>query len=406
MTADRASGYAELIVRVGANVQPGQTVYLMADIAHLEVARLIAEKAYEAGALRVIPFYRDDHVRLSALRHAPEEGLTSYTEWELQMARGLNDTQSVLIALTGNAEPHLFDGIDAHRLAAMPIPLAQEQLKAQMGGALAWTVAAAPNAGWAQQVFGEPDVDRLWEAIAIPLRLDQPDPVAAWRAHRDLLAGRASAMTRLELDSVRYRGEGTDVTVGLIPGARWEGGSMTTLGGVVTMPNLPTEEVFTSPDRKRADGSIRLTRPLMMPGTGVLVEGLEATFEGGRIVKVTAERGDEVVQAQLETDDGARSLGEVALVDRDSRVKAAGVIFCDTLYDENAGSHVAWGQSFPFLVEGALQGSPEEMLARGLNLSSVHTDVVIGGDGVDVEGMTKSGEVVPIITANKWVLPV
>jgi aminopeptidase len=403
---DRLERYAELIVRVGANVQPGQTVYLVAEIAHADVARAIAEKAYEAGALRVIPLYRDDRVRLAALRHAPEEGLSAYTEWEMAMARALDDTGCALIALTGSADPHLFDGIDPHRLAAIAVPLAQAQVKAQLGGALAWTVAAAPNAGWATQVFGEPDVDRLWDAVAVPLRLDDPDVVGAWRAHRDLLGKRADAVTGLGLDAVRYRGDGTDLTVGLMPGARWGGGSMTTLAGVVTMPNLPTEEVFTSPDRRRADGTIRLTRPLVMPGTGAFVEGLEATFEGGRIVDVHAEKGDDVVRAQLDTDEGARSLGEVALVDSGSRVRAAGVIFCDTLYDENAGSHVAWGQGFPFVFPDGTKEPPEELHARGLNMSSVHTDVVIGGPGVDVEGMTSAGEVVPIISDDRWVLPV
>ena len=403
---DRLERYAELIVRVGANVQAGQTVYIVAEIAHVEVARAVAEKAYEAGALRVVLLYRDDHVRLAALRHAPSEGLTAFSDWEMALARGLDDTSVALIALTGSADPHLFDGIDPKRLAAIPLPLAQEQLKAQMHGALAWTVAAAPNPGWATQIFGEPDVDRLWEVISVPLRLDETDVVGAWRAHRDLLGSRAEAMTELGLDAVRYRGEGTDLTVGLLPGARWSGGAMTTIGGVVTMPNLPTEEVFTSPDRRRADGTIRLTRPLVMPGTGAFVEGLQATFEGGRIVDVKAQRGDDVVRAQLETDEGARSLGEVALVDRDSRVRSAGVIFCDTLYDENAGSHVAWGQSFPFLLPGGTELSPDELHERGFNLSSVHTDVVIGGPGVDVEGLTASGDVVAIIVDDHWVLPV
>ena len=406
MNLDRLERYADLIVRVGANVQPGQTVYLVADVAHLEVARAVAEKSYQAGALRVIPLYRDDHIRLSALRHAPMEGLTTATDWELARTRSLDDPGVALITLTGAADPHLFDGVDPERLAAIPLELAQAGRKAQMAGALAWTIAAAPNPGWATQVFGEPDVERLWEAVSIPLRLDEADVVGAWEAHRDLLGRRAGALNALGLDAVRYNGDGTDLTVGLVPGAEWAGGSLTTTAGVVTMPNLPTEEVFTSPDRDRADGTIRLTRPLVMPGTGALVEGLEATFEGGRIVDVRADRGAEVVQAQLNTDEGARSLGEVALVDHGSRVRAAGVIFHDTLYDENAGSHVAWGQSFPFVLPGWRELSPEQLFEAGLNRSVVHTDVVIGGAGVNVDGLTADRRVVPIITDNHWVLPV
>ncbi len=275
-----------------------------------------------------------------------------------------------------------------------------------MAGALAWTIAAAPNPGWATQVFGEPDVERLWDAVSVPLRLDEADVVGAWRAHRDLLERRAGALNALGLDAVRYYGDGTDLTVGLLPDALWAGGSLTTTSGVVTMPNLPTEEVFTSPDRARAEGTIRVTRPLVMPGTGALVEGLEARFEGGRIVDIWAQRGADVVQAQLETDDGARSLGEVALVDHGSRVRAAGVIFRDTLYDENAGSHVAWGQSFPFVLPNWRERSFEELFEAGLNRSAVHTDVVIGGPGVNVDGMTDAGVVVPLIADNHWVLPV
>jgi aminopeptidase len=406
MNSDRLERYADLIVRVGANVQPGQTVYLVAEVSHLDVARAVAEKAYQAGALRVIPMYRDDHIRLSALRYGPLEGLTTAADWEFVRARSLDDPGVALVTLTGAADPHLFDGIDPHRLAAIPVELAQEGIKAQLAGALAWTVAAAPNPGWATQVFGEPDVERLWEAVSVPLRLDEPDVVAAWEAHRDLLGRRAAALNSLGLDAVRYRGDGTELTVGLLPDAEWGGGSLTTTSGVVTMPNLPTEEVFTSPNRTRAEGTIRLTRPLVMPGTGALVEGLEATFEAGRITHVRADRGADVVEAQLATDEGARSLGEVALVDHGSRVRAAGVIFHDTLYDENAGSHVAWGQSFPFVVPNWRERSPDDLFEAGLNRSAVHTDVVIGGDGVNVDGLTADGGVVPIITDNHWVLPV
>jgi aminopeptidase len=406
MTADRLDRYADLIVRVGANVQPGQTVYLVAEVSHLEVARAISEKTYQAGALRVIPLFRDDHIRLSALRHAPLEGLTQATDWELARVRALDDAGAALITLTGAADTHLFDGIDPHRLAAIPLELAQESVKAQMAGALAWTIAAAPNPGWATQVFGEPDVERLWEAVSIPLRLDEADVVGAWQGHRDLLERRAAAINALGLDAVRYSGDGTELTVGLLPDALWAGGSLTTARGVVTMPNLPTEEVFTSPDRSRAEGTIRLTRPLVMPGTGALVEGLEVAFEAGRIVHIRAQRGAEVVQAQLDTDEGARSLGEVALVDQSSRVQAAGVIFHDTLYDENAGSHVAWGQSFPFVLPDWRERSPDDLFNAGLNRSAVHTDVVIGGPGVNVDGLTIDGHVVPLITDNRWVLAV
>jgi aminopeptidase len=401
--ASRLQRYAELVVRVGLNVQPGQRVTVKADIDHAPVARAVVEEAYLAGASAVTVDYADPHVRRSTLRHAPTETLTTTPGWRLQQVHDLQETRGAVVTLTGNADPHLYDGIPAERVAAVPMDLAIASRALLDAGDVAWAVVAAPNSGWAQQVFGEPDVERLWDAVAVAMRLDADDVVAAWREHAAMLHARGRALEALDLDSVRYVGEGTDLTVGLIPGARWVSGSVETNAGVPFMPNLPTEEVFTSPDRRRADGTIRLTRPLVMPRAGVLVEGLEVRFEGGRIVDASAETGADAVRAELDTDEGARSLGEVSLVDGGSRVRAAGVVFHNTLYDENAGCHVAWGQGFPMVLPGA---SPEEQEAAGLNRSAVHTDVVVGGPGVDVVGTTRDGRTVELITDDAWVLPV
>lgn len=405
-STQRLAKYADVIVRVGANVQPGQLVYVRADVAMAEVARAVAEAAYQAGASRVIVDYSDVYVRLSALKHAPMEGLTTATEWELAKARSIDDAGVANIVLTGNPAPRLYDGLDPSRLTAMPLELARTSRAAMNNNNLHWTVAAAPNPGWAEQVFGEPDVERLWDAVSVAFRLDEPDVVGAWREHHRKLAGRAAAVGALGLDAVRYHGGETDITVGLLPEAVWTGGGLVNNSGITFMPNLPTEEVFTSPDRTRADGRIQLTRPLVMPRTGAFVDGLVVDFEGGRAVQARASLGQDAVAAEFDTDEGARSLGEVALVDRESRVRAAGVVFHDTLYDENAGSHIAWGQSFSFAMKDGVGRSPDELYERGLNRSAVHTDVVIGGPGVDVDGIRPDGSVVPLIVDDEWVLPI
>jgi aminopeptidase len=403
-TDARLAHYAELVVRVGANVQPGQYVSVQGDIAHAPVLRAVVEQAYRAGASRVDVDYADGYVRRAALRYGPAQSLTSAPSWVLIRLREYEAAGAALIRLTGNPDPHLFDGIDPARVAAVPLELASESRRVILGGKVSWTICAAPNAGWAQQVFGAPDVERLWQAVGVAMRLDEPDVVAAWRAHCAQLQARAEALDGLDLDAVRYVGDGTDLTVGLLPGSRWVSGSITNDAGVQFMPNLPTEEVFTSPDRRRADGVITLTRPLVMPRAGALVDGLRVEFAGGRIVDVHADRGEEAVRAELDSDDGARSLGEVSLVDGGSTVRAAGVIFHDTLYDENAGSHVAWGQGFPMALDGGPAMSPDELFEHGVNRSSVHTDVVIGGPGVSVSGVARDGRTVPIISDDAWVL--
>jgi aminopeptidase len=264
-----------------------------------------------------------------------------------------------------------------------------------------WSIVAAPNPGWARQIFGEPDTERLWEAVATAMRLDADDPVAAWRERTATLADRARQLDKLELTELRYAGDGTDLTVGLLPGTRWTGGGLVDANGIDYLPNIPTEEVFTSPHRDTANGVIRVTKPMVI--LGQLVTGLRAVFENGRIVEATADEGQGVVRAQLETDEGARRLGEVSLVDRDSRIAEAGIVFHNTLYDENAGCHVAWGQSFPFAIAGGAALSDQERAGLGLNMSGVHTDVVIGGDGITVTGTGPAGTA-EIIREDVWVL--
>lgn len=404
-SAERVARYAQLVVHVGAAVRPGTTVYLRADLEHADLVQVVVEQAYLAGAFRVHVDYADVRVRRAAIEHGPLAGLTSTEPWELARLDHARDTHAAFIRLSGVGDPHALDGLDPARVAAVPLAVAEKNRDVLVSGEVTWTIVAAPNAGWATQVLGEPDVERLWDLVATVMRLDEPDPVAAWRAHDALLTARGRALTALELDAVRYHGAGTDLTVGMIPGHLWGGGALTTNDGHRYLPNIPTEEVFTTPDRRRADGVIRLTRPLVMPRAGAVVEGLVVRFEGGRAVEVSADSGADLVRAEHATDEGAVRLGEVSLVDGTSPVRSAGVVFHDTLYDENAGCHVAWGAGFPFALAGGLELAPDELLARGVNRSAVHTDVVIGGPGVSVDGIRTDGSVVRIIDDDAWVLP-
>jgi len=398
---DRLERFSDLVVRVGANVQPGSFVLVRSDIAHLEIARAVVERAYVAGASWVEVDWSDGPIRRSQLTHTDIERLTRARPWVVERTKAWAAERGVSITLVGDPDPHLLDGVDPAKVAAFGVEEARAYREAVLEQQLRWTVVAAPNPGWATEVFGEPDMERLWDAVATAMRLDEADPVTSWRERAADLAARARALDALDLTEVRYRSADTDLTVGLVPNARWTGGSMDDPDGVTYMPNIPTEEVFTSPDRRRADGVISLTKPVIIGG--VVVEGLKVTFGAGRITDVTGTSGTESVRAQLGIDEGARSLGEVSLVDRDSRIAKAGILFHNMLFDENAACHVAWGQSFPFAVADGLAMSNEERYEIGLNRSVIHTDVVIGGQGLTVSGTGPKGTV-EILRDDEWVL--
>jgi aminopeptidase len=255
-----------------------------------------------------------------------------------------------------------------------------------------WCGVGAPNEGWARQVFGEPDIERLWDLVAFCMRLDESDPVAAWEEHVEQLQGRADALTELRVDALRYRGPGTDLTVGLLPTSRWVGGASETENGTRFVANMPTEEIFTAPDSRRADGTIRSTLPLALRGQ--IVRGLELTLEGGRIVHVEAETGADLVRAQLASVENADRFGEVALVTGDSRVGRAGTLFYNTLFDENATCHIAYGNAYSSTVDG----EPGE----GLNVANIHVDFMVGGPELEVDALLADGGLVPLIRDERW----
>ena len=393
--------YAALAVRVGVNLQPGQDVRISAFVEHAPIARAMAEQAYLAGAGRVVVDYDDRHVRRAAILHGPMEALTSHYAYEVAAAHEFADRAGAWIILHGDPTPHLLDGLDAARVAASR--RAVQEAWNGLVSKVQWVIVGAPNPGWATEVFGTPDVDRLWEAVAQANRLDLPDPVQAWREHIDALKVRRDALDRLAPAAIRFHGGGTDLMLPMLEGGRWLAGTLTAPTGVEFAPNLPTEEVYGTPHLGRGEGVVRATRPLPGPG-GVLVEGLVLRIAGGRIVEVNASRGADIVRRQLEQDAQAAYLGEVAIVDESSGVWRSGLVYHDTLYDENAGCHIAHGSAYKMTLPGLGASDAESLMAAGLNVSSVHTDVVIGGPEVDVDAIDAAGRAVPLLRANRWVL--
>ena len=403
---ERLDRFADLAVRVGASVQPGQEVVLVYLVEHTPIARAVARAALRAGARRVDPLVTDLHLRRAAIELGPEEELGRTPEYVLGWARSWAETRPALISLTGDPEPMLFDGLEPALVAkAEPRELRAIYLPFVTGRKLNWVIVPAPNPGWAEAVLGEPDVDRLWDAVATAMRLDEDDPVEAWRDHAAMLQARADALNAARFDAVRFRGPHTDLVVGLLEGSRWLCATFETKTGIEHLPNLPTEEVFTTPDWRRTEGVVRSTYPLVVPGIGARVAGLELRFRGGKVVDVQADGdGAEVIRAQIASDERAPFLGEVALVDGSSRVRETGLVFQNTLFDENASCHIAYGSGLPFAVDGAEGLGRDELIERGVNVSALHTDFMIGGPEVEVDGLAADGATTPILRDNAWVL--
>ena len=400
---DRLERYARLAVEVAVNLQPGQFLRISAEPEHLPFVRAIGRVAYERGARYVETHYRDQHLKRARIQHAPEESLEWTPPWTLSLLDHMVETRGATIAITGAAEPELLADLDQRRAQRTRARLAAEKLlDAENRRLIQWTIVGYPNEGWARAVFGEPDVERLWAAVITAIRLDEPDPVAAWREHLDRLRERAALLDGRRFQAIRFRGDGTDLRVGLADRHRWLTGAEETVDGIPHLVNVPTEEVFTTPDRRLTEGTVRSTFPLALGGT--IVRGLELRFEAGRMVDVRAESGADAVREEMTTDEGSGFLGEVALVDGESRVRKTGVVFLDTLFDENAACHIAWGQGIPGALDGGEEMSEAELAALGYNDSIVHTDFMIGGPEVAVLGVEAGGAEVPIIEDDAWVL--
>ena len=398
---DYAARYAELAVRVGANVQPGQRLVLIGEPEHASLLHALAEAGWRAGAGDVECLYFDEHVRRLHALHAPEERLDRTPAWVETAALGFEGAATVLTI--GDSDPDLFAGVEQSR-AARAWPRRYKEIGADqtLRLAKAWTVIVCPTEGWARSLFGEPDVARLWHEIATVTRLDADDPVAAWRAHVRRLRDRAALLDERRFAGVRFRGPETDLHIGLLEDARWLSAASRTAWGQEIVVNLPTEEVFTTPNRLLTEGTVRLTAPLYWFGSSV--DGGWLRFARGEVVEARATRGEEFLRTQLATDDGARRLGEVALVDVESAVGQRGLVFRNLLLDENQSSHVAVGGGYTDPVEGSASLDADGRRAAGINVSLIHIDLMVGGAGVDVDGVGRDGSTTPILEQGHWVL--
>jgi aminopeptidase len=396
---DLLERFARLVVGFGANVQPGQIVAIGGEPGKEPYTRALATEAYRAGAKFVDVATFDLHVKKARLQYADPDTLDFVPSWWGERLLALGDQRCARIGLSGPVEPGVLDGIDPALVGRDQLPFLKESSKVVNDRTTNWTIAPAVTPGWATLIRPDLDedaaVEKLWEEIAHVLRLDEDDPVAAWRARADTLVDAAAKLTERRFDALRFQGPGTDLTVGLFPSSRFVAARFETVDGIEHMPNLPTEEVFSTPDPERVDGVVTATKPLYLGGS--IIRGLKVRFEGGRAVQIEADENAEVLRSYCERDDGANRLGEVALVDAEGRIGKLGTVFYDTLLDENAASHIALGSAYGFTVE-------DESDRERANTSSIHVDFMIGGDDVVVSGVGADGGETPVLERGRWQL--
>jgi aminopeptidase len=398
---------AEVAVRMGLGIKPGQELLMTATLDAVPLARRITEHAYKAGASLVTTIFADEESALLRFRFAPDASFDAAPSWLYEAMASAYRSGAARLAIAGN-DPSLLSREDPEKVARANRATSKAYrpaLELIARHEINWTIVSCATPAWAAAVFpklpAEEALARLWEAIFAASRADQADPVAAWKAHDAKLHGWADRLNAKRYSTLHFRGPGTDLRVGLADDHLWLGGGTTARNGVYCIPNMPTEEVFTTPHKNRVDGRVAATKPLSYQGT--LIEGISVRFEAGRIAEAHASKGDQVLQRMIETDEGARRLGEVSLVPHSSPIASSGLLFMNTLFDENAACHIALGQAYANCVKNGDNLSPEALADKGANTSLIHVDWMIGSNQVDVDGITASGTAEPVMRAGEWV---
>ena len=397
---------AEVAVKVGLGLEPGQDVYLTAPVEALPLVRLIVKAAYQAGAGLVTPILSDEQVTLTRYRYGPDISFDRAPGWLYDGAAKAFSANTARLAVLGE-NPQLLSGEDPAKVArankANSIAY-KPALEKIAGFDINWNIIAYPGTSWAKEVFpGEEEhiaVAKLAEAIFAASRVDRDDPIAAWAAHNKALRHRTEWLNGQRFSALHYSGPGTNLTIGLADGHEWQGGASVAKNGVTCNANIPTEEVFTTPHALRVEGRVRSTMPLSHQGT--LIDGIEVRFEAGRIVEARASRGEEVFTKVLDTDEGARRLGEVALVPHSSPISQSGILFLNTLFDENASCHIALGQCYSKCFLDGSSLTQDEIAQQGGNKSLIHIDWMIGSGEIDIDGVRADGSRVPVFRKGEW----
>ncbi len=400
--------YARLTVRSGLCITPGQQLLISAPIEAVPLVRRITHHAYVAGATLVTTLYADDQATLTRFKAAPNASFDTAAGWLFNGMAEAFKSGSARLAITGE-DPGLLGGQDpekvsrADRARSMAYRPALELITSF---AVNWCVVSCATASWAESVFPglaeEDAIAKLWAAIFKCSRADLPDPVAAWAEHSHNLRMRTDFLNGRRYKALQYRAPGTDLRIGLVDGHVWKGGASTAKNGVVCNPNIPSEEVFTMPHKDLVDGTVCSTKPLSYGGT--IIDGIKVRFENGRIIESSAEKGAAAFAKMIDTDEGGRRLGEVALVPHSSPISASGIVFNNTLFDENAASHIAVGQSYADTMQGGHSQSAEDLFARGANASLIHVDWMIGSGEMDVDGVTHDSTIEPLMRRGEWVV--